>query len=122
MRVLIIDDDMIVRKDTVLSFYQRKGSEYTLWLDRWPTLFLEFLRDNPDFTHISLDHDLRHTDVSVELNKMIFRSPDLFAEVFKDKHIIIHSMNVVGASNILHKLENHVASITILPLHMMKES
>jgi hypothetical protein len=121
MRVLVIDDDIETRKDIILPFYQRRGSEDTFWMNRWPTLFLEFMKDNPSFTHISFDHDLGHTDVSVELNRMMFRNPDLFDEVFKDKHIVIHSMNIVGATNILHKLQNHVASIAVIPLHLMKE-
>jgi hypothetical protein len=120
MRVLVIDDDMETRKNIILPFYQRRGSEDTVWLDHWPPLFLEFMKDNPSFTHISFDHDLGHTDVSIELNQMMIKNPDLFDEVFKDKHIVVHSMNIVGAINILNKLQNHVASIVVIPLRLMK--
>lgn len=120
MKVLIIDDDKETRKDILLPFWTSKGVEVTGWLERWPTLFLEILQASP-VTHISFDHDLGHTDVSVELNRMLWRDPEGFAKAFKGKHILIHSMNTVGAGNIAAKLSPYVDSIIILPLHAMRE-
>lgn len=72
--------------------------------------------------YISLDHDLGNSDVSSSLNKELWNTPDLFKIAFRDKIVIIHSMNYPGASNILNKLQNIAEAVRIYPLSLMKES
>lgn len=123
MKVLIIDDDKDIRSSILIPYWQSQLSEFRYhWLTRWPTLFLEVLEENQDITHISFDHDLGHTDVSSELSRLMYLTPDRFEKEFSKRHIVIHSMNVIGAENIAHKVEYICKSVTILPLFKMKDT
>ena len=120
MKVLVIDDDQEIREPIVSSFWKKKGATEIVWLTRWPSCFLSYLEENPDITHISLDHDLGYTDLSSELSKDIYLTPEKFQEVLKPRTIIIHSMNPVGAQNIFNKLMLSGATLFVVPLSSMK--
>lgn len=121
MRVLIIDDDIEIREPIISAFWKRQNPDAVLvWLTSWPIDFIEYLEQNPDITYISFDHDLGNTDVSSELNKLQYLMPEKYASSFKNKNIVIHSMNPVGAQNIYYKLSHVAKSVFICPLSAME--
>lgn len=122
-KVLIIDDDKDIRSSILIPYWQSQFSgEFRYhWLTRWPTLFLEVLEENQDITHISFDHDLGHTDVSSELSRLMYHDLERCKKEFSKRHIIIHSMNAVGAENIMFKMEVfQPLSLAVVPLTLMK--
>lgn len=122
-KVLIIDDDKDIRASILIPYWQTQlPVEFSYhWLTRWPTLFLELLEENPNITHISFDHDLGHTDVSSELSRLMYHDLERCKREFSKRHIVIHSMNVIGAENIRFKMEVfEPLSVTVVPLIIMK--
>jgi len=119
--VLIVDDDL-VREEKLTDFWKRQPITDIVWVTSWPNDFLGYLESHPEITHLSLDHDLGSTDgtdVSLELVKLSNNDYTRFAKAFSNKHILVHSMNPIGAKHILYCLENDVASITIVPFYKL---
>lgn len=123
IKLLVIDDDKDVRWDIVTDWWLRTkgiGSNELVWLTRYPVESLvEYLKEHPDIKYLSLDHDLGHTDMTVELNKEMWTNPNEYERQFKNRDVIIHSMNAVGQQNILQKLKPVAKSAKIVSLNEM---
>lgn len=99
MNILVIDDDTC-RHTIIKDFVKTKFTfDQLFWLTHWPDSLIETLQAN-NIQVLFLDHDLRTCDVSFMLSKMAYRDADNLYNALKDITIIVHSMNVVGASNI----------------------
>lgn len=123
MKVLVLDDDT-TRRSRLFNFWlnvANKGDEEKFdfhWLTT-SSRFLETVIANKDITHISLDHDLGIADVSRELSKWMMTRPEDFDLAFKNKIVVIHSMNPPGAQSIADKLYGLCASVQIIPFCQM---
>ena len=119
-RILIIDDDRHIRSNVLLDFWLHQIPEMTYeWLVRWPADFLAILEANPSITHLSLDHDLGHTDVSRELNRLIWEQGERLREALKDRTVIVHSMNRAGAEKLQGMIGQMCKSFSVVPFSTM---
>lgn len=124
MKVVILDDDSN-RHSKLFNFWlqvaNKAGEEQfdCHWL-KTADNFLDVIIANKDVTHISLDHDLGTTqDVSRIMNKWVYDRPEDFDKAFKDKIVVIHSMNPVGAQRIASHLYGICQSVDIIPICQM---
>lgn len=118
--ILIIDDDRHIRSNVLLDFWLHQIPEMTYeWLVRWPADFLAILEANPSITHLSLDHDLGHTDVSREINRLIWEQGDRLREALKDRTVIVHSMNRAGAEKLQGMIGQMCKSFSVVPFSTM---
>lgn len=119
-RILIIDDDRHIRSSVLLDFWLHQIPEMTYeWLVRWPTDFLAILEANPSITHLSLDHDLGHTDVSREINRLIWAEGERLHQALRDKYILVHSMNTPASEKLVDMLKPYCKEVVYYPLLKM---
>ncbi len=121
--LLIVDDDYSTRKETLLRWWvktHRIDVNDVIVLTEYPEIGLtKYLQEHPGITYVSLDHDLGSSDVSSELSREFWELPHVFPYVWKNKTVVIHSMNVPGAINIANKFTYVGNSVTVIPLSKM---
>ena len=124
MVILILDDDKS-RHTKLFNFWLAQATKAGAekfdyhWIKTCDDL-LAILLSNKAITHISLDHDLGESmDVSRALSKMCNEDPENFDTAFKDKIVVIHSANPIGAQNIANKLYGICESVSIIPICQM---
>lgn len=119
-KVLIIDDDKSIRFPGLYKFWSNQGIDTYTWLTTWPKNFFDILINNPNITHLSLDHDLGSDDVSRELGRLFHEySEEDIRKAFNNIHVVVHSMNPQGAGNIANRLEPFCASVSVIPFSQM---
>jgi len=106
IRVLIVDDDP-ARVPRITKHAQLIAGARTLHVMHQACV----PRDLSGYDLVYLDHDLGEETTYEQLK----RAP---AGALRGKHVIIHSMNPVGARNLQAAIED-AASVTIVPLSSM---
>lgn len=122
--LLIIDDDWETRKEILIEWWKKRNYNINenniISLLSIPKEGLSnYLMNHSEIIYISLDHDLGNEEVSKELNKDAWLTPSMFKSAWKNKTVIIHSMNSVGAINIHNKLSGIAEQVNIIPLSLM---
>jgi hypothetical protein len=124
MRVLILEDDAN-RSPILINFWQtvakkqEEGDFNYVWLYESKHL-IDTLISYPEITYISLDHDLGTSDVSRDIINWQMNDTDRFNLAFKDRHVIIHSMNPPASMNMMNRLAGCCASVQIVPFSQMR--
>lgn len=117
-KLLIIDDDRLTREPSILDYWSRisKQNIYPhVWYSFFPRELLNILLTQ-DINCISLDNDLGDIGtVSQELSKLAWKETDDFERAFKNKKVVIHSMNNVASVNIKNLLSNFCNDVSIYP-------
>lgn len=124
MSVLIIDDEWETRSTILADWwktkYQVEESDITA-LKEYPKnqSLCAYLLEHPEFTMMSLDHDLGNTEVGQMLTKEDWHEPELFRQAFADKIVILHSANPVGSSNMYNTLRHIAKLVLVIPITTM---
>lgn len=121
-KLLVIDDDRLTREQALLSYWSKISEGPSLYPHVWYTFFpsklLKILNSQPEINCISLDNDLGENtgeNVSLELSKLAWNQTDLFEQAFKNRKVIIHSMNFVAASRMKELISDFCNDVTIIP-------
>ena len=106
VRVLIVDDEAVrVPRITAYARAMLQGEDIEV------THATRLPRDLGEYQVVFLDHDLGGVDVYGDVRR---RPPGVFA----GKHVVVHSMNPVGAANIMAAITD-AASVRRVPLSSM---